>query len=65
MVANLAELTPERPALIRHDDGRQAHESGLNNLSVQCQHASKAVTGIADIESKLDSLFHETTPFLG
>jgi hypothetical protein len=40
-------------------------ESGLNNLSVQCQHASKAVTGIADIESKLDSLFHKTIPFLG
>jgi hypothetical protein len=31
--ANLAKLTRERPALIRHDDGRQAHESGLNNLT--------------------------------
>jgi hypothetical protein len=57
MVANLAKLTPERPALIRHDNDKQAHESGLNNLSIQCQQASKAVTGIADIESKLDSLF--------
>jgi hypothetical protein len=59
MVAHLAKLNPERPALIRHDDDRQAHESGLNNLSAQCQHASKAMTGIADVESKLDNLFHE------
>ncbi|KAJ8591655.1 hypothetical protein M405DRAFT_840435, partial [Rhizopogon salebrosus TDB-379] len=46
MVANLAKLTPERPALIRHDDDRQAHVSGLNNLSVQCQRASKAVAAM-------------------
>ncbi|KAJ8582603.1 hypothetical protein M405DRAFT_558080 [Rhizopogon salebrosus TDB-379] len=45
-VANLAKLTPERPALIRHDDDRQAPESGLNNLSVQCQRASKAVAAM-------------------
>jgi hypothetical protein len=43
MVANLAKLTPERPALIPRDDDRQAHESGLNNLGVQCQRAFKAV----------------------
>ncbi|KAJ8591626.1 hypothetical protein M405DRAFT_880378 [Rhizopogon salebrosus TDB-379] len=43
MVANLAKLTPERPALIPRDDDRQAHELGLNNLGVRCQRASKAV----------------------
>jgi hypothetical protein len=43
MVANLAKLTPDRPALIPRDDDRQAHESGLNNLGVRCQRASKAV----------------------
>jgi hypothetical protein len=42
-VTDLAKLTPERPALIRHDDDRQARESGLNNLSVRCQRASTAV----------------------
>ncbi|KAJ8582605.1 hypothetical protein M405DRAFT_830373 [Rhizopogon salebrosus TDB-379] len=30
-------------ALITRDDERQAHESGLNNLGVRCQRASKAV----------------------
>jgi hypothetical protein len=43
MVANLAKLTPEQPALIPRDDERQAHESGLNNLGVRCQRASMAV----------------------
>jgi hypothetical protein len=43
MIANLAKLTPERPALIPLDDDRQAHEAGLNNLGIQCQRASKAV----------------------
>jgi hypothetical protein len=45
-VANLAKLTPERPSLIRHDDDWQAPESGLNNLSVRCQRASRAVAAM-------------------
>jgi hypothetical protein len=45
-VANLAKLTPERPALIRHHDDRQAPESGLDNLSVRCQRASRAVAAM-------------------
>ncbi|KAJ8591958.1 hypothetical protein M405DRAFT_813489 [Rhizopogon salebrosus TDB-379] len=46
MVANLANLTPEQPALIPRDDDRQAHESGLDNLCVRCQRASKAVAAM-------------------
>ncbi|KAJ8591623.1 hypothetical protein M405DRAFT_880377 [Rhizopogon salebrosus TDB-379] len=41
MLANLANLTPERPALIPREG--QAHELGLNNLGVRCQCALMAV----------------------
>jgi hypothetical protein len=44
MVANLAKLTPERPALIPRDDERH-RESGLNNLGVRCQRASNGGGG--------------------